>query len=73
MYPNPANGKVTLQLQEDTNNAQVSITDMLGKTVLTKNIKGMQSELNISSLQAGIYFVRLESGNKKEVQKLVIR
>jgi hypothetical protein len=73
MYPNPANGKVTLQLQEDLNNAQVSITDMLGKTVLTKNIKEMQSELNISSLQAGIYFVKLESGNKKEVQKLVIR
>jgi hypothetical protein len=66
IYPNPA--KDILQIHAGAKVA-ITVTDQLGKVVLTKNITG-NSTLDISKLQAGIYY--LKNNTTGEVQRVVI-
>lgn len=57
LYPNPANTVAVIQ----TNNAGVisyALNDITGKVILT----GEGNEINLSSLNNGIYFVTIKSG-----------
>jgi hypothetical protein len=73
IYPNPAQGRVTLQLQNAVASASVTITDVLGKTVQTATISGTQASLDVSALKAGVYFVSLNANGKQATKKLVIK
>lgn len=69
MYPNPANGIV--KFSTDTNEAlEVSVYDLLGKQVVP--VQTIQSQLNISSLNPGVYFVTMKQGTNTATKKLVI-
>ena len=69
MYPNPANGFVIFS---SASNAvlEVAIYDMLGKRVL--HYPRVQSQINISSLQPGMYFVNMMQGTNVTTKKLVV-
>ena len=59
MYPNPAKG--VLNISTSSNEAiDVSVYDLLGKQVL--NVSKVQTQLNISSLTPGMYFVKMKQG-----------
>ncbi len=64
VFPNPARN--TLQVQGISKDDVVTITDLSGRTVL-KEITTKQSslQLDISSLQNGLYFVMIKNQNKK--------
>ena len=69
MYPNPANDFVSFY---SVSNAvlEVAIYDMLGKQVLRSD--RVQSQLNISSLHPGMYFVNMTQGTRVTLKKLVV-
>lgn len=73
MYPNPASSKITLQMTAEANNAAVTITDVLGKTVGQLTFTGTQSDIDVSSLNSGIYFVNVSADGKVATQKLVVK
>lgn len=73
IYPNPATGEVTLQLNTAVNNADVTITDVLGKTVLTDVITGTQAAVNITLLKSGMYFVTLKTDGRQLTEKLIVK
>lgn len=73
MFPNPASAKVTLQMNAEANGATVTVTDMLGKTVARAKAEGTQSDLDVSSLKTGVYFVTLNADGKTATQKLVVK
>jgi hypothetical protein len=56
LYPNPASNWITLNLPITEPNMQVSITDELGKLVLSRTIR-TDEKLDISTLEAGVYWV----------------
>ncbi|MFD2824556.1 FG-GAP-like repeat-containing protein [Lacinutrix iliipiscaria] len=71
VYPNPAHNKVTIttDLSEDMSLAMYDIT---GKLILTSNNTfNNQTDLDISALNSGVYFMHLSSGSKKYVHKLI--
>lgn len=75
IYPNPANDKVTISLKEGTmDNFDITIVDIQGKVMsLPRAIHNTSIELNVSSLNSGLYFVRLKDDNTSAiVKKLVI-
>lgn len=75
MRPNPASGKVVLTFGDlQGGNTKVSVTDIQGKTILTKQmISGTkQLELDVSGLQSGMYFVKVVSGAASATRKLVV-
>ena len=66
-YPNPSTDK--LNLETDSKNFEVEILSMLGQVLFTEH---NQKELDISSLQAGTYIVRVTSNYEIEQQKIVV-
>ncbi len=73
MYPNPSEDTVSFQLPSNTNEAQVTVFDYLGKSLLKQNISTLNNNLDISNLSAGIYFVRIKSDTKVGTKKLIVR
>lgn len=69
VYPNPAQGTLHLSGIDGAEIEDISITDALGKTVLTH--KGYTSELNVAQLPAGIYFLKAETRSGVLAQKFI--
>lgn len=67
VYPNPANDNVVISLPSDVNysNLQVTVYDMLGNIVSTKNVNDsdVKVEMNVAGIESGLYIVRLENTN----------
>ncbi len=59
LYPNPATDKITIETAATQPNSQLSITDLNGQEVLTCQINQRKTQINIATLPAGVYFVRL--------------
>ena len=70
VYPNPVVDTFTIDLSSkfDANSVSVTITDMLGKTVMTFNAA---NSYNISSLSKGVYMINITDGNYIATQKIV--
>ena len=69
LYPNPASGSVSVAGFE----GQVTIVDLNGREVMTAQVGDTRTSIDISSLPAGAYFVRLTSDSATAVRKLIVR
>ena len=71
VYPNPTNGNFSIDLGESYPTTSIIITDLLGKTIQTNEFTNIQI-LNLKIDEpAGIYLLKIESGNQKVVVRLV--
>lgn len=73
LHPNPANGVVTIALPGTSTSGQLTITNALGKTVLSTSLKGERTTLNVAHLAPGIYHVSTSSDGGTWSNKLVIK
>ena len=65
-YPNPAQSQLNIDIQGVNLNKtyQVKIYSLLGELKMEETVKALQNNiLNISELNAGVYFIKTESGN----------
>jgi len=69
MHPNPANGIVKFSTTS-SELLSVSVYDLLGKQVIPAQT--VKSELNISSLYPGVYFVKMDQGLNSITKKLLV-
>ena len=65
IYPNPTTGNIFIQWSnKTTGNADVTITDVTGRTVLSSTINintaSGQSQLNVNDLNNGIYLISIK-------------
>lgn len=71
LYPNPAtNGRVHISTALNAPK-KILIFDIFGSLVLETTIVG--TELNISKLDAGVYMLRVNEGNRIATRKLVVK
>lgn len=62
LYPNPARDRVVVSWPGNTG-AQISMYNILGKSVLEKNYEtGYSAELDIANLPQGVYYLKIQSG-----------
>ncbi|MFM7380163.1 MAG: T9SS type A sorting domain-containing protein, partial [Bacteroidota bacterium] len=73
-YPNPANDKVTVSI-EGEGVASLNVTDVTGKTVIsnTINLVSGKSDVNIASLESGMYIFNVTLENGKTAQFNVVK
>ena len=71
VYPNPASGEKVYITSTKDKPKKVEIYNVLGKMVLSAQVTG--KELNITSLESGIYIMKIKEGNSLATRKLVIR
>lgn len=73
IYPNPSNGNFNISLKNQLGIDEISITDALGKTIQTELLKNTDNyQIAMQNASAGIYFVKIKSGEKSIVKKLVL-
>jgi len=71
IYPNPAKDILTVSLNKNSNST-IEILGMNGRTIKLLETKELQTEINISDLESGIYFIRLMQDNNILVKKISI-
>lgn len=73
IYPNPAEDQITITLTEKgRSEATVSAFDMQGRMLLTETIHSTSSQVDIRTLPAGNYILKVQSGDKYAVKKITI-
>jgi hypothetical protein len=72
-YPNPSKGKITIQ-NDSSDTINIVISDISGRIKFeTLNFTNKNIELDLTGkLNPGIYFIKLENGNKVETSKIII-
>ncbi len=71
LYPNPANGTVSISTP---NIIAISLTDISGKKMdLSYTISNDISTFDVSVLQAGVYFCEVETEKGKTTHKLLVQ
>jgi hypothetical protein len=74
VYPNPANKNLTVKLEGTLSNTTARIFDVLGKEVISTGLINSKSELDISGLARGVYFLQLlRDGTPLTVKKIIIQ
>ena len=68
-YPNPTKNNITIANKSIIDS--VEITSILGQRVMAKNINALSSEIDLSSLSNGIYFVKILSNNQIKTVKVI--
>lgn len=70
IYPNPAQNMVTIENNSKQTFDAISITDVLGKTLYSTQIKTNATEhiVNTSSLSPGTYFITIQTQNGKIIK-----
>ncbi|MBK7666763.1 MAG: T9SS type A sorting domain-containing protein [Sphingobacteriaceae bacterium] len=78
LFPNPATNNFNLVfVNENAQQVTVEITNALGQLVRKENLantKGLVNQIvNIAGIEAGVYFVKVNVGEKSSVKKLTIQ
>jgi hypothetical protein len=68
-YPNPV--KNTLTISNASTIDAIEITSILGQKMLSKKVNELQTEINLSSLSNGIYFVKVTSEGQEKTVKII--
>jgi len=71
IYPNPANNELNVQAMTTISN--VEIMNVLGQSMGTHQVNSNNAKLDISSLKAGTYFIRVTIENASKVYKFIKR
>ena len=71
MYPNPVSNGMLYMSSSNNVNKQVAIYAINGQQVYSKSLQ-LEETMNISNLNRGIYFVRIEEEGKISTRKLVV-
>lgn len=74
IYPNPNNGKFLLQgAMSDGLETNFTIFNILGEIIYQTEIPGLQFEFDLSSQPQGIYFMRINEGEKVFFEKILLQ
>jgi hypothetical protein len=76
IYPNPSASKITIDVSDIlfTNEKNyISLINALGQTVLKSSFNSKQTEIDVSNLPEGIYFVQVVYPNGLSVMKKIIK
>lgn len=73
IYPNPSQGELNVQSRFDIGQANISIFDMNGRKVFNAEVEMQQARnIDVSSLNTGIYLIKVEGGGYSQTSKLII-
>lgn len=71
MFPNPAIDNLTIQLPSDSEKATVQFYDYVGRLALTNAISLNQNKIDVSSLNSGVYILKVITDDKIGSQKFI--
>jgi hypothetical protein len=78
VYPNPSNGNFNVTFEVvNTEKVNIKLFDIQGRLVEERDYKNIPTvfseELNLNGVNAGLYLLQVQNGNKRTTRKLVIK
>ncbi len=70
VYPNPASSVINIEGIDNYNNLDVKIVNVQGQVV--KEVSNAL-EINVSDVESGIYFIKIDCDGQQSIQKIVIK
>ena len=67
----PSSMALTIEFATSTAAKQVTIINLNGQAVLSASVSGEKTMLEVSALEAGVYFLQVQSPLGKAVRKLL--
>jgi hypothetical protein len=67
-FPNPAKDRLTVKFNTKET-ISIDIYNVLGSKIKSFNHSGLETDVNISDLQNGIYFIRFKDNNNQTISK----
>jgi len=71
LYPSPVKSFFTVRLSQTVDRSPIKIFDMAGKVVKEAIITKPSSQIDISDLPDGVYFISVKEGKNKSLLKVV--
>jgi hypothetical protein len=68
-YPNPVNNSLIISNLSVID--EVIVTSVIGQKMLSKKVNELQTEIEMSSLSNGIYFVKVTSEGQEKMVKII--
>jgi hypothetical protein len=70
VYPNPVRDVVTVKVTGGTENGNISLVDLSGRTIRSMAVSAAETAIDMSSLSPGIYFIKYTDKNVMETIKI---
>ena len=70
VYPNPASSVINIEGIDNYNNLDVKIVNVQGQVV--KEVSNTL-EINVSDINTGVYFIKIDLDGQQSIQKIVIK
>jgi predicted DNA-binding transcriptional regulator len=68
-YPNPVKNSLTISSESMIDN--IEIYSVLGQKVTSLKVDSIQTEINVSELTRGLYFVKVTSSGQEKTVKII--
>ena len=73
IYPNPANSKITIMMNETVANGNLEIYSVLGEKIYSETFsQAPMKEITLTDFSPGIYFVKVMADEKEFTKKFII-
>ena len=72
LFPVPARGNLLLIQSDKIENAEYSVIDINGNTLVTGKISSKENSININGISNGIYFLKLMTRDKTSITKFIV-
>jgi len=75
IYPNPASNFANINLPNNLDTCKIEITDLLGKTIYSEEVKSMAKDhkINLEGYKDGIYFIKVSNEKIQKTFKLLLK
>ncbi|MFC2111141.1 SBBP repeat-containing protein [Bacteroidota bacterium] len=71
IFPNPANNQIIIENLRQKNDFVLSILNLNGQEVFKQHINESKTQIDISNLRSGLYFVKLINAKTLEIRKII--
>ncbi len=71
IYPNPTNGKFTVNMASYTSYSQIQITDIKGNIISTGSATQNSWSIDITTQPSGIYFITIKTDDSIQTKKII--
>ena len=73
IFPNPTTDQITVSSSASDMNYDITLFDMIGNKVLSKNSSGLNTRIDISSLSKGIYMLQTTDATGQTVSRKIVK
>lgn len=73
IYPNPTGGIININVNDASGKSFVSVYNILGEVIISKEVSSDNSQIDLSNVQAGTYFISIRNNDSVRTEKVVVK